>query len=376
MTNLIDSVRQFYGDAHRVYEDSVRPRLDAVGEAAGQAVHDAGSSGIDALTSDPLGFAADAVTLPYEAASALAGAAITVANGVANEGVVDVASDVLQHNAAELSRIRTEAHERPEQLVEWLLGPDGPKLQDQTALVPGLQDAFGDLIDAGMGNRWIAGPIGQALGFEYVPVQAGDLSAQRGDFYTTSENSLQSYLGFHDVYDSVGRFLGMDLDDRVMEFGANGVEYRLELWRGSYAAGGAFGGEIALYTRGAGDRGELGNQLEQANGGYYSAASGDNQIAMTQTIYDTKTGEEYFTNSGAGADGSDSRHFWNLGIRTDPAVDHENLGQRGELEVSADMPVSERDELVQAIRTGLESQEGVDNVRVSDDGRTVSYDWR
>lgn len=237
--------------------------------------------------------------------------------------------------------------------IHWLAGPDGPKISDLTARVPGLQEGIGDFADWAMSNPHVAGVIGTGLGFEYV---AGE------DFYTTNEHSLQSYLGFHDAYDLVGKPLGMDLDDEVMEFSANGTEYRLELWRGSYGYGGAFGGEIGLYTR---DEDATGFQaVLQHIPGYYSTAQGADQIQMTQTIYDRQTGEVYFTNEGQGADDGD--HFWNLAIRTDPGVSHEDIGQMGTLYVQ-DPAV--RDAMVEAMRA-----QGLDPVVNEVDG-SVSYVW-
>lgn len=367
MSGVIDFLRQTCDAAARVYQSEVSPRLDALGDAAEGAIREAIDSGLSALVRDPIGFAADALRAPAQAVIAGGTAVIDVATAVHQAGGVGtVLGDIVAHNAGEVARIQNELQQRPAGFVDWILGPDGPQFQDQTAQVPGLQDAFGDLVDAAMGNRWIAGPIGQAFGFEYVPGQ---------DFYTTNESSMQSYAGFHDIYDKAGKFLGMDLDDSVMEFQANGIDYRLELWRGSYAGGGAFGGEIALYTRGADDRGALGNQLEGDIPSYYSAASGDNQIEMSQTIYNQETGDVYFTNHAEGADGDDGRHFWNLGIRTDPAVNHELLGQRGELGLPDDMPAIERQNLAEAMMTALQGQEGIQDVQISDDGMTISYDW-
>ena len=259
---------------------------------------------------------------------------------------------------AQGARVLTELGRRsPPDFVDWLAGPDGPSFADQTALVPGLQGAIGDVIDASMANPMIAGAVGQAFGFEYIPGQ---------DFYTTNESSVQSYLGFHDAYDKVGKLLGMDLDDKVMEFEVDGVQYKLELWKGGSGNGGAFGGEIGLYTRSTGERGPLGGLLEQIPG-YYSSAAGGNQIKMTQEIYDTRTGEVYFTNDAKGADGSDGKHFWNLAIRTDPGVNHENLGQRGTL-VLTDLDVAEA-MCAEMNRQGVPAQLG-------EDGLTITYDWK
>jgi hypothetical protein len=204
-----------------------------------------------------------------------------------------------------------------------------------------------------MRHPLLAGPVAAAFGFTYVPGQ---------DFYTTNEHSIQSHLGFHDVYDDLHKLGGMDLDDEVMEFEANGTQYRLELWKGGYASGGAFGGEIGLYTRRPDSTGLRG--LLEHIPGYASSAQEADQIPMTQTIYNTRTSEVYFTNDGQGA--ADGDHYWNLAIRTDPGVRREDLGQLGTLQV-ADPGV--RAEMVEAMR-----RHGLDPV-VDEAAGTVSYTW-
>lgn len=332
---LLDAIRQFY-------DHNVRPIQDDVVNTANNVA----------------GVAKDVAEAAGEVGGAVLDATGDVVDAVLEEGVVDVAADIVGHNAALGQEILTQLQQQPTgaDFLDWLAGPDGPSFADQTALIPGLQEGIGDVIDVAMGNPMVAGAIGQAFGFEYVP---------GGDFYTTNESSMQSYFGFHDAYDKVGKLLGMDLDDEVIEFEANGVEYRLELWRGSYGNGGAFGGEIGFYTNGTGERGALGDLLERIPG-YYSSAAGESQIRMTQEIYDTRTGEVYFTNDGRGADGTDGRHFWNLAIRTDPGVNHEDLGQRGTL-VMNDPDVAEA-LCAEMNRQGVPAQLG-------DDGVTITYDW-
>jgi len=327
MSGPIDSLRQFY-DAH------VRPLQDGVADVVGDVADAAGDVG-----------------------GAVVDAAVDVAQAVNNEGVLNVGADIVKHEVTQGAQILTELGRRsPQDFVDWLAGPEGPSFADQTALIPGLQQGIGDVMDAAMGNPMIAGAVGKAFGFEYVPGQ---------DFYTTNESSLQSYLGFHDAYDKVGKLLGMDLDDKVMQFEVDGVEYRLELWKGSYGQGGAFGGEIGLYTRGTGERGPLGDLLEHIPG-YYSSAAGGDQITMTQEIYNKRTGETYFTNDAKGADGGDGEHYWNLAIRTDPGVNHEDLGQRGTLELD-DPDVAEA-MCAEMNRQGIAAELGAD-------GRTITYEW-
>jgi hypothetical protein len=333
MTGPIESLRQFY-------DQSIRPLQDNLSDIAGDV--------------------AEAAT---DVGGAVVDGARDVAESVAEEGVVDVGVDIVRHNVAQGTEILAElgkvalGQRSPVDFVDWLAGPEGPSFADQTALVPGLQEAIGDVIDTSMANPMIAGAIGQAFGFEYVP---------EGDFYTTNESSMQSYLGFHDAYDKVGKLLGMDLDDEVVEFEVDGTEYRLELWKGSYGNGGAFGGEIGFYTRGTGERGPLGDLLERIPG-YYSSAAGDDQIRMTQTIYDTETGEVYFTNDAEGADGTDGEHFWNLAIRTDPGVNHEDIGQRGTL-------VLDDPDVAEAMCAAMNREEGI-TAELGDDGLTINYVW-
>ncbi len=162
-----------------------------------------------------------------------------------------------------------------------------------------------------------------------------------------------------------------------MEFTANGVGYRVELWKGSYATGGAYGGEIGIYTRDAGDRGVLGNLLEQIPG-YYSAANGGNQIKTTQTITDTRSGAS-FTNDGKGADGTDGKHFWNLAIRTDPGVRDEDIRQQGTLEFSGmefngHPDADKARNVAEALFAEMQKQQ-VPGTRLSDDHLTITYDW-
>lgn len=208
----------------------------------------------------------------------------------------------------------------------------------------------------------VAQKIYDYFGFKYV---------KDGDYYTTGEHSVQSYLGWHDIYDKLERVIGADLD-RTSAQGDNmeftdpktGKQYRLELWKGSYGFGGAYGGEVGFYTSDSKD-----------NSGYFGAAQGDDQIKVTQQIYDKKSGEVYITNDGQGADGSDKKHFWNLGIRTDPGVHPDQLGQRATIEVrDTDM----RDRMYEEMTryAAAHPEENLVVTKGSDDPPVLSYDWR
>jgi uncharacterized protein YukE len=208
----------------------------------------------------------------------------------------------------------------------------------------------------------VAQKIYDYFGFKYV---------KDGDYYTTGEHSVQSYLGWHDIYDKLERVIGADLD-RTSAQGDNmeftdpetGKTYRLELWKGGYGFGGAFGGEVGFYASDS-----------QDNSGYFSAAQGNDQIKVTQQIYDKESGEVYFTNDGQGADGSDKRHFWNLGIRTDPDVHPDQLGQRATIEVR-DTAMRDRmyDEMTRY--AAAHPEEHLTVTKGSDDPPVLSYDWK
>ncbi|WP_410663948.1 DUF4474 domain-containing protein [Amycolatopsis sp. lyj-84] len=212
-------------------------------------------------------------------------------------------------------------------------------------------------------NREIAQKIYDYLGFRYVA---------DGDYYTTGEHSMQSFLGWHDFYDKLEKLIGADLDATGddgdnMEFTdpKTGKQYRLELWKGSYGFGGAFGGEVGFYTREPGSSDPA---------GYFDAAQGDDQIKVSQTIYNKTTDEVYFTNDGHGADGSDKKHFWNLGIRTDPDVDPSQLAQRATIEVR---DIGLRDQLYDEMTRWAEAHRDQNLIvtKTTDDPPALSYTW-
>ncbi|WP_439379673.1 DUF4474 domain-containing protein [Amycolatopsis lexingtonensis] len=213
-----------------------------------------------------------------------------------------------------------------------------------------------------MQNPEVAQKIYDYLGFKYV---------KDGDFYTTGEHSMQSYMGWKDFYDKLGRVLGMKLDETGtdgdnMEFTdpETGKTYRLELWKGQYGKNQSFGGEVGIYTSDSPN-----------NNGHFNAAQGDDQIKVTQTIYNKENGQVYFTNDGQGADGTDKKHFWNLAIRTDPDVNPEQLGQRSTIEVrSVAMRDRMYDEMVRY--AAAHPRDNLTVTKGSDQPPTLSYDWR
>jgi len=284
-------------------------------------------------------------------------AARDVASAVSKEGVPRTIENVGHAALVQAGRIAQGAAAHPFDpagFANWLAGPRSPSGEDMTAAVPGLQKAIGTAIDRAMKDSGVSNAIGWAFGFKHVA---------EGDYYTTTKNSLQSLVGFQDSYDAAGKLLGMDIDHKIMNFKADGIAYRVEIWKGGYANGGAFGGEIGVYTRGGHDRGIAGDIMEKLNPGYYSSADGKHQVQMSQTIYNTHTKRDYFTNPGSGSE--NGKHYWNLAIRTSPGITREDLGQRGTLTMNTEASAKG---LYKALKDqGLDPQIA---------GKTVTYDWK
>lgn len=153
------------------------------------------------------------------------------------------------------------------------------------------------------------------LAFDYVG-ETG--TPTNSDFYRTMDNyGIQRLGGFCDLYDNLQWLLGMDLDTEIVTFTPEGSnrEYRLQFWKGSYANGQAFGGEIGLYYRSK----ELAELLPYNDGNmlaYYICLEQSEEIRTKQQICDKKTGETLIENDTADYT-DDEKHFWNLAIRTD-----------------------------------------------------------
>lgn len=164
------------------------------------------------------------------------------------------------------------------------------------------------------------------------------------------------------MYDKVGDLMGLDLDDKFVEFVYGDTGYKLEFWQRNYGAGGAFGGEVGLYKRGSDEQRDFGPELEKIPGDD-SAAIGGDQIEITQAIYDMWRGADYCTNAHAGADDVD--HYWNSAIRTEPGVNHEGIGQRGELRMK--VPGMAEAMCNAMIDAGMDATLGADRVSITFD---------
>lgn len=189
----------------------------------------------------------------------------------------------------------------------------------------------------------IADPVSKILAFEYD---------EENDFYITNENyGVQRYGGFSDLYDDLGGLLGMDLDTQVVEFKANGKSYRLQLWKGTYGFGNAYGSEIGLYE----------NSSDES--GWYECAAGSDEVVTRQTLIDTRTGEEITNDTRDYADNDD--HFWNLMIKTDSGHDKEDLRQVSYILFPSDEC---RDSFLRKVKESSVSKDSGLEVELQEDG--------
>ncbi|EAC8433357.1 DUF4474 domain-containing protein [Listeria monocytogenes] len=201
--------------------------------------------------------------------------------------------------------------------------------------------------------------ISPLLGFEYN---------QDNDYYFTNEHSLQRYGGFMDFYDDAGFLLGMDLDTEVITFISGDKEYRVQLWKGNYGLGAAYGGELGIYYRNASDANANPYQEGTENSKliWYRCVDEQDELVSTSTIYDKTTGEQLIRNSTRDyAENGD--HFWNLAIQTNFGQTKENLYMVERIEI----PNEElRNDFVEA----LKKETDISNIIIN--GDAVTFTWK
>ena len=217
------------------------------------------------------------------------------------------------------------------------------------------QEGVGDAADLLMDSP-LAPLVTKLAGFEKSPT---------GDFYVTSQHSIQSYGGFADIYDTAGPALGMDLDEKVVNFTVDGKEYRVELWKGAYGFGGAYGGEIGLYYKNPDSDSWL-TQMESKVPGLYATVDSKDQMRMVQELYSKDDPDHPILVNDTADYADDGKHFWNLAIKTDPAIPKENLFQRDTFYVE---DPALRDAMVEA----LGNESGITDISV--DGSRVTFTW-
>lgn len=200
--------------------------------------------------------------------------------------------------------------------------------------------------------------ISPLLGFEYN---------ESSDYYYTNEHSIQSYGGFMDFYDEAGAMLGMDLDTEVITFISGDNEYRVQLWKGSYGFGNAFGGELGIYYRDVDDAktNPYHEGKEDSKFTWYKCVDEPYQWKSVSKIYNKKTGDKMLENDTRNyAENED--HFWNLAIKTKNGLSKEDLFMVEVIEIP-DLNV--RNDFV----TALEKEKAVTNVVI--EGNKVSFSW-
>lgn len=105
--------------------------------------------------------------------------------------------------------------------------------------------------------------------------------------------SIQQRSGFSDLVELAGPMLGMDLDTQIVTFVYEGQEYRLQTWDGSYAAGAAWGGEVALYSRPAPDESGIPyKEMSPAEVRANIETLTPEQLESLWITYDTVTGDD------------------------------------------------------------------------------------
>ncbi|MFK4568354.1 DUF4474 domain-containing protein [Enterococcus sp. UD-01] len=198
--------------------------------------------------------------------------------------------------------------------------------------------------------------ISPFLGFEYN---------KQKDYYYTNKHSIQHIGGFNDFFDMVGPLFGMDLDEEVIYYEANGKEYRLELWKGSYGFGESYGAEVGLYYKNF-DSGDFVTQVESAIPGWYPCVEEKDQIPIKNTIYDANTGKILLENDTRDY-AEEEKHFWNLAIRTDSGKSKEDLFTRTQLEVKDT-------EMRKSMYEALKNNENIKNISI--DEETIIFTWK
>jgi RHS repeat-associated protein len=276
-----------------------------------------------------------------------------------------VQQQVLQAYRSTAQYIEQRTAEIKQQVIEFVCGTADWLVETIEDLGGRWYDGVGSILPTGLAGTAadvvMSGPLAPAVsalfGFEY---NAGE------DFYRTNQHSAQSYAGFNNVYDALGGFAAMDLAVNTVKFTANGKEYMVEMWKGNYMYGDAYGGEIGLYYKNPGSDNSI-TRAQSAVPGHYAVVDPADQIRMRQELYsnndpgtplirnDTAT----YTDTGEG--------FWNLGIRTSPGQTKESLVQKGTLYV--DDP-----EVRRAMAAAMKADPELADVSVQ--GSQISYTWR
>lgn len=159
-------------------------------------------------------------------------------------------------------------------------------------------------------------------GFRYVEY----IDESTGVYESTIDALIQQSSGFSDWIDSIGAAAGMDIKDQIIVFQEGGYEYRVELWKGSYAMGGTTGAEIGIYRRPLSEAND--DPYEPGEKNYYihyEVVPADKYCEMSYTLYDNGAGEVVFTRDTRNDSQEGDKGWWPLTMRAGYVSDKEDL---------------------------------------------------
>ena len=137
----------------------------------------------------------------------------------------------------------------------------------------------------------------------------------------------------------------------VINYDYDGKYYRLQLWKGSYGFGNAYGAEVGLYYNTSG-------------GEWYKTVRGKDEIRMEQYVKD-KNGNVLIHNDTADY-AKNQDHYWNLAIRSSRGYNKNNLVQESYITIK---DAKQRNQLIKE----LQSRKDV-NFSICGDGRIKIID--
>lgn len=186
------------------------------------------------------------------------------------------------------------------------------------------------------------------------------------DYYYTTDSSIQSKFGFWDELDHIGPVLGMDLNTEVVTFTSGTSEYRLQLWKGEYGFGNAYGAEVGLYSRPIQDAIE--NPYEEGKAGslniHYDVLPEEEQISIKNTVFD-ENGVKLLKNN---TKNYEENHYWNLAIETT-----ERTNAKDTMYTSTILTI-EDDDFRENLYEALAEADIFSEVSIS--GNEVSFTWK
>jgi hypothetical protein len=121
------------------------------------------------------------------------------------------------------------------------------------------------------------------------------------------------YLESGDI--QISSFLGRGLDNAKFYFkDENDRDYTMEIWKGSYGFGMAYGAEIGIYYKNP-DGKEGYTRFESGIPDWYACVEEEDHLKMKNTVWDAKAGKPLISND-TRDNAENGNHFWNLVIQT------------------------------------------------------------